>query len=267
LLAILRHDRSRRFETDAYPVALVDRGALGGNSSDNILDGRYRRATNQSDAPGMAQSPVDLVILDLILPATAQAEDRPEKADDHQNGATRSWPAQRRTSPRTTEKQAQAGSKAQFAGWTLDLLRRVLYSPSVDLTRGEFDLLAAFVKNPNQVLTRDRLLDREAGPEDRTIDVQVLRRALGSAAVIPSSPRSNGSGDNPDQLADRHGPDIPSSIGASGWSAPDAQPRKSIWSWPGRSGTTPPEAGKLMLAARLPGILAPLDRAEARGIR
>jgi hypothetical protein len=34
-----------------------------------------------------------------------------------------------------------------------------------------------------------------------------------------------------------------------------------------RDGTTPPEAGKLMLAARLPGILAPLDRAEARGNR
>jgi DNA-binding winged helix-turn-helix (wHTH) protein len=45
-------------------------------------------------------------------------------------------------------------------------------------------LLAAFVNNANQVLTRDRLLDlarnREAGPFDRTIDVQVgrLRRKL-----------------------------------------------------------------------------------------
>ena len=52
------------------------------------------------------------------------------------------------------------------------------------LTTGEFDLLAAFVNNANQVLSRDRLLDlarnREAGPFDRTIDVQVgrLRRKL-----------------------------------------------------------------------------------------
>ena len=61
------------------------------------------------------------------------------------------------------------------------------WSPSgkeVRLTTGEFDLLAAFVNNANQVLTRDRLLDlarnREAGPFDRTIDVQVgrLRRKL-----------------------------------------------------------------------------------------
>ena len=54
----------------------------------------------------------------------------------------------------------------------------------VRLTTGEFDLLAAFVNNANQVLSRDRLLDlarnREAGPFDRTIDVQVgrLRRKL-----------------------------------------------------------------------------------------
>ncbi|HVJ53316.1 MAG TPA: response regulator [Aliidongia sp.] len=76
---------------------------------------------------------------------------------------------------------------AQFHGWKLDLASRELFSPSgeeVRLTTGEFDLLAAFVANANQVLTRDRLLDlarnREAGPFDRTIDVQVgrLRRKL-----------------------------------------------------------------------------------------
>ncbi|MBV9824286.1 MAG: response regulator [Alphaproteobacteria bacterium] len=78
-------------------------------------------------------------------------------------------------------------SRARFAGWNLDLSSRELMSPSgeeVRLTTGEFDLLAAFVGNANQVLSRDRLLDlarnREAGPFDRTIDVQVgrLRRKL-----------------------------------------------------------------------------------------
>jgi two-component system OmpR family response regulator len=77
--------------------------------------------------------------------------------------------------------------RIKFAGWTLDLASRELSSPAgedVRLTTGEFELLAAFVNNPNQVLTRDRLLDlsrhREAGPFDRTIDVQVgrLRRKL-----------------------------------------------------------------------------------------
>jgi len=78
-------------------------------------------------------------------------------------------------------------SSARFNGWQLDLTARELTSPRgelVRLTTGEFDLLAAFVSNANQVLSRDRLLDlarnREAGPFDRTIDVQVgrLRRKL-----------------------------------------------------------------------------------------
>jgi two-component system, OmpR family, response regulator len=77
--------------------------------------------------------------------------------------------------------------RIKFANWSLDLASRELVSPAgaeVRLTTGEFELLAAFVNHANQVLSRDRLLDlsrhREAGPFDRTIDVQVgrLRRKL-----------------------------------------------------------------------------------------
>jgi len=94
----------------------------------------------------------------------------------------------RRASARSQEKQTPgARTKVRFAGWNLDLSTRELVSPAggeVRLTTGEFDLLAAFVNHANQVLSRDRLLDlarnREAGPFDRTIDVQVgrLRRKL-----------------------------------------------------------------------------------------
>ena len=93
----------------------------------------------------------------------------------------------RRVSSRSQDKPPGTRSKARFAGWNLDLATRELLSPAggdVRLTTGEFDLLAAFVNNANQVLSRDRLLDlarnREAGPFDRTIDVQVgrLRRKL-----------------------------------------------------------------------------------------
>jgi DNA-binding response OmpR family regulator len=96
----------------------------------------------------------------------------------------------RRVSARSSsngDKPAAARLRARFAGWHLDLSTRELMSPEggeVRLTTGEFDLLAAFVNNANQVLSRDRLLDlarnREAGPFDRTIDVQVgrLRRKL-----------------------------------------------------------------------------------------
>jgi two-component system OmpR family response regulator len=93
----------------------------------------------------------------------------------------------RRVQTRVGESQPSARSHARFAGWSLDLSSRELVSSAgeeVRLTTGEFDLLSAFVTNANQVLSRDRLLDlarnREAGPFDRTIDVQVgrLRRKL-----------------------------------------------------------------------------------------
>lgn len=82
----------------------------------------------------------------------------------------------------------------KFAGWRLDTGRRQLHSPDnvlVELTGGEFDLLLAFLLHPQQVLTRDQLLDfargRVAGPLDRTIDVQVgrLRRKL---EIDPKTP-------------------------------------------------------------------------------
>jgi DNA-binding response OmpR family regulator len=170
----------------------------------------------------LGQSHVDLVILDLMLPGedgltlarglrdesgigiiilTGRGEtvDRiiglEMGADDYlpkpfhlRELLARVKSVLRRVQSRTGEPgQSSARSHAQFAGWSLDLSSRELMSPGgeeVRLTTGEFDLLAAFVNNPNQVLSRDRLLDlarnREAGPFDRTIDVQVgrLRRKL-----------------------------------------------------------------------------------------
>jgi two-component system OmpR family response regulator len=170
----------------------------------------------------MAQHSIDLVILDLILPGedgltlarvlrqesnvgiiilTGRGEtvDRiiglEMGADDYlpkpfhlRELLARVKSVLRRGSARGKES-APGGnrSKARFSGWNLDLSTRALVSPAgseVRLTTGEFDLLAAFVNNANQVLSRDRLLDlarnREAGPFDRTIDVQVgrLRRKL-----------------------------------------------------------------------------------------
>ena len=169
----------------------------------------------------LSQSHVDLVILDLMLPGedgltlarglrdesgigiiilTGRGEtvDRiiglEMGADDYlpkpfhlRELLARVKSVLRRVQSRTGEPGQSARSHARFSGWSLDLSSRELMSPGgeeVRLTTGEFDLLAAFVNNPNQVLSRDRLLDlarnREAGPFDRTIDVQVgrLRRKL-----------------------------------------------------------------------------------------
>jgi two-component system, OmpR family, response regulator len=70
----------------------------------------------------------------------------------------------------------------RFAGWELNVRTRTLTSPTgnaVALTAGEFNLLAAFLRSPQQVLSRDQLLaasrvhDEEVF--DRSVDIQILR--------------------------------------------------------------------------------------------
>ena len=71
---------------------------------------------------------------------------------------------------------------AVFEGWKLDVVRRELRDPDhvlVDLTSGEFDLLAALIERPNRLMTRDLLLDitkgRQADVFDRSIDITISR--------------------------------------------------------------------------------------------
>lgn len=69
-----------------------------------------------------------------------------------------------------------------FDDWQFDMSMRRLISPEgleIDLTSGEYALLTVFVENPQRILSRDQLLEyahnRNAGPVDRSIDVQVSR--------------------------------------------------------------------------------------------
>src|ERR1700760_4452516 len=147
----------------------------------------YRVSTAQDGAEMrkvMAQSPVDLVILDLMLPGedglTLARSLRQESsvgiiiltgrgeivdriiglemgADDYlpkpfhlRELLARVKSVLRRASSRAGEKPSAPRAKARFAGWSLDLSTRELTSPTggdVRLTTGEFDLLAAFVNN------------------------------------------------------------------------------------------------------------------------
>ena len=200
---------------------------------EEYLQSEGYRVSTAADGGGMrkvmGQGPVDLVILDLMLPGedglTLARSLRDESnvgiiiltgrgetvdriiglemgADDYlpkpfhlRELLARVKSVLRRVQTRVAERPAPARSRVRFSGWLLDLASRELVSPGgeeVRLTTGEFDLLAAFVNNANQVLTRDRLLDlarnREAGPFDRTIDVQVgrLRRKLEDDPQRPS---------------------------------------------------------------------------------
>jgi two-component system, OmpR family, response regulator len=83
---------------------------------------------------------------------------------------------------RRRARQAEKRARYRFAGWELDLRTRRLRTPDgqpMALTAGEFNLLVAFVRAPQQVLSREQLLaatrvhDEEVF--DRSIDIQILR--------------------------------------------------------------------------------------------
>lgn len=83
----------------------------------------------------------------------------------------------------------------RFSGWMLDVATRNLVSPqgvTIALSGTDFKLLRIFLDHPNRVLTRDQLIDmtqsRDAGPFDRSIDLQVsrLRRRLNDNPKDPT---------------------------------------------------------------------------------
>jgi len=163
----------------------------------------------------LTREPVDLVVLDIMLPGedglaicrrlasdagappvimlSAMGEDTDRiiglevGADDYlpKPCNPRELLARVRAVLRRIE-QRNAGSATaagcEFAGWRLDLVRRELRSPQgvvVHLSSGEFGLLRVFVDRPQRVLTRDQLLELARGPDsavfDRAIDVQISR--------------------------------------------------------------------------------------------
>ncbi|MDG2528685.1 response regulator [Caulobacter endophyticus] len=163
----------------------------------------------------LAKGPVDLVVLDVMLPgedglaicrrlaaqdgpaiimlsAMGEETDRivglelgaddylPKPCNPRELLARVRAVLRRRTEPRSSDD--SMGAACEFAGWRLDLVRRELRSPQsvvVNLSSGEFSLLRAFVERPQRVLTRDQLLDlargRDSDAYDRAIDVQISR--------------------------------------------------------------------------------------------
>ena len=183
----------------------------------------YKVAT-AADAREMEQllerGPVDLIVLDVMLPGedglaicrrlsssdnappiimlSAMGEDTDRivglelGADDYlpkpcnpRELLARVRAVLRRAEAKSTRPEGAA--VCEFAGWSLDLVRRELRSPHgvvVNLSSGEFSLLRTFVERPQRVLSRDQLLELARGPDseafDRAIDVQIsrLRRKL-----------------------------------------------------------------------------------------
>jgi two-component system OmpR family response regulator len=100
----------------------------------------------------------------------------------------------RRSSQVPKERDPVEAEQLAFAGWTLDVPKRLLTGEdgvAVPLSTGEFQLLVAFLKRPRMVLSRDQLLDltsgRSPGVFDRSIDNQVsrLRRKIEADPKTP----------------------------------------------------------------------------------
>jgi DNA-binding response OmpR family regulator len=89
----------------------------------------------------------------------------------------------RRAQAQATVADAMAKVRAyRFAGWELNIGLRKLKSPkgeAIELTNGEFRILAAFLSAPQRILSRDQLLElsrvHNAEVYDRAIDIQILR--------------------------------------------------------------------------------------------
>lgn len=176
------------------------------------------RVSGVADGRGLwaalEQAPVDLIILDLMLPGddglvlcrnlrarsqipiimlTARGDDTDRivglemGADDYlakpfnpRELLARIKGVLRRS--RNTAGDAGEVRYFHFAGWSLDVAGRQLIAPDgvlVPLGSSEYRLLRVFLEHAQRILNRDQLLDltqgREATPFDRSIDVQVSR--------------------------------------------------------------------------------------------
>lgn len=100
----------------------------------------------------------------------------------------------RHEAARTASQRGAARASSRFGGWMLSRRNRRLTDPTgnpVDLTKGEYALLVAFLDAPQRPLSREYLLQATRVHEDvfdRSIDVQVLRLRR-KLEIDPSTPR------------------------------------------------------------------------------
>jgi DNA-binding response OmpR family regulator len=165
---------SRVFSTETVDLVIVDLN-LGHEDGLEIV----RNLSTKSDAPIIIISGDRLEEADKVVGLELGATDYIVKPFGMRELLARVRAALR-------EKPVKAAPRDRksylFNGWILNLKQRRLVSEAkeeVKLTAGEFNLLAAFLKAPKQVLSREQLISASRVHEeevfDRSIDVLILR--------------------------------------------------------------------------------------------
>ncbi|UIK05556.1 response regulator [Neorhizobium galegae] len=176
----------KRQEVD---IILLDLSLPGGQDGFDLA----REIRMQSDVPIMMLTGRDDVV-DRILGIEIGADDYIAKPFHLREVHARLKSILRRRQPAQPKPEVNEEKIVRFEGWTLSLSRRQLLSAEdgeVELTTGEFEMLAAFVQHAGRVLTRDFLMDATRGRQldafDRTIDAQIvrLRRKIEADAKHP----------------------------------------------------------------------------------
>ena len=149
----------RRIAESAVDLVFLDLILPG---DDGLTLARHLRAT--SDVPIIMLTGKGKMV-DRVIGLEMGADDYIAKPFHLREVLARLRTVLRRSAGRSTrpaEPLADAGDRLRFEGWELDLGKRELNAPDgrqVSLTTAEFGLLAAFAGNPTRVLDRDRLMD------------------------------------------------------------------------------------------------------------
>jgi DNA-binding response OmpR family regulator len=169
-------------------LVLLDLGLPG---EDGLSLARYLR---ENTSCGIVMVTGTAGTIDRIVGLEVGADDYIAKPFEPRELLARIKSVRRRLQPAASAA-SRANKRLRVGRCEIDLAARRLTGPDgndVALTAMEFDLLKAFIGHPNQVLTRDQLLnmtrDRDWEPFDRSIDIRItrLRRKI---EPDPESPR------------------------------------------------------------------------------